>query len=131
MVTMPSRPGPRPRRARVAAASVAILLAGLAGCGGGGGDAGATPTLNWYSYNEPSGAFAAAAADCTKAADGAYRIKMVNLPADADQQREQLVRRLAAKDSSIDIIAMDVIWTAEFAEAGWVDPIPAAEVDQG
>ena len=45
---------------------------------------------------------------------------MVPIPADADQQREQLVRRLAAKDSDIDLIGMDVIWTAEFANAGWI-----------
>jgi multiple sugar transport system substrate-binding protein len=37
------------------------------------------------------------------------------------------VRRLAAKDSSIDIAGMDVVWTAEFAEAGWIKPWPAAE----
>jgi multiple sugar transport system substrate-binding protein len=49
---------------------------------------------------------------------------MALLPADADQQREQLVRRLAAGDSDIDIIGMDVIWTAEFAEAGWILPWP-------
>jgi len=30
------------------------------------------------------------------------------------------VRRLAAKDNGIDIIGMDVNWTAEFAEAGWI-----------
>jgi multiple sugar transport system substrate-binding protein len=46
------------------------------------------------------------------------------LPADADQQREQLVRRLAARDRDIDIIGMDVIWTAEFARAGWILPWP-------
>ena len=32
------------------------------------------------------------------------------------------MRRLAAEDSSIDLIGMDVIWTAEFAEAGWILP---------
>jgi multiple sugar transport system substrate-binding protein len=42
----------------------------------------------------------------------------VPLPADADQQREQIVRRLAARDSDIDVIGMDVIWTGEFATAG-------------
>ena len=31
------------------------------------------------------------------------------------------MRRLGAEDSSIDIIGMDVIWTAEFANAGWVE----------
>ena len=42
------------------------------------------------------------------------------LPTNADQQRELVVRRLAAEDSDIDLIGMDVIWTAEFAEAGWI-----------
>ena len=34
------------------------------------------------------------------------------------------MRRLAAEDSDIDLIGMDVIWTAEFAEAGWILPVP-------
>jgi multiple sugar transport system substrate-binding protein len=56
------------------------------------------------------------------ASAGQYTIELVALPADADQQREQLVRRLAARDADIDLIGMDVIWTAEFAEAGWIVP---------
>ncbi|HET7133884.1 MAG TPA: ABC transporter substrate-binding protein, partial [Gammaproteobacteria bacterium] len=51
------------------------------------------PVLRWYVFNEPSGAFAAAAQACSAAAEGAYSIEIVPLPADADQQREQLVRR--------------------------------------
>jgi len=90
----------------------------VAGCGGG---ASAGPhTLHWYIGKQGSSAYTDDAAACTKAANGAYRIQVVDLPADADAQREQLVRRLAAGDSSIDIIGMDVIWTAEFAKAGWV-----------
>jgi multiple sugar transport system substrate-binding protein len=85
-----------------------------------------TPTLAWYVFNEPSGAFTLAAEDCTKRAAGRYRIDVTPLPADADQQREQLVRRLAARDRDIDIIGMDVIWTAELAEAGWILPWPEA-----
>ncbi|MDW7773883.1 MAG: ABC transporter substrate-binding protein [Desulfobulbaceae bacterium] len=82
----------------------------------------ATPILTWYVFDEPSGAFSRAAEKCTEDSSGAYVIKIALLPTDADQQREQLVRRLAAQDSSIDIIGMDVIWTAEFAEAGWILP---------
>ena len=46
----------------------------------------------------------------------------------------QLARRLSANDRAVDVIAMDVIWTAEFAEAGWVlplsdDPARRAEAD--
>ncbi len=44
------------------------------------------------------------------------------LPTDADGQRQELVRRLAAHDSSIDLIGMDVTYTPEFAGAGWIRP---------
>jgi multiple sugar transport system substrate-binding protein len=91
---------------------------GLAGCGGGG----RVVKLNYYIFPEPSGSFAKAAADCSMASGGRYQIVLNSLPSDSDSQRQQLVRRLAAKDSSIDIIGMDVNWTAEFAEAGWVRP---------
>ena len=40
------------------------------------------------------------------------------------------MRRLAASDSTIDLISMDVIWTAEFGEAGWVKPWPRQRADQ-
>lgn len=83
-----------------------------------------TPVLNWYIFNEPSGAFIEAANTCSRESAGQYIIKVIPLPADADQQREQLVRRLAAHDSTIDIVGMDVIWTAEFSAAGWIQPWP-------
>ena len=88
----------------------------------GGPQAPARPTLNWYVFDEPSGAFEAAARRCSEGSADRFEIRLTALPSDADQQREQLVRRLAAKDADIDIIGMDVIWTAEFAAAGWVLP---------
>jgi trehalose/maltose transport system substrate-binding protein len=107
---------------RLATALVAgVLLALAAGCGSGGSGGGA-PTLNWYVFKEPGGAYDAAVADCNKQAAGRYKIKYQALPTDANQQRELLVRRLAAKDSSVDLVGMDVIWTAEFAGAGWIKP---------
>lgn len=89
-------------------------------------DVPAVPTLNWYVFDERSGAFDEAARRCEARAGRAYQLRLVALPADADQQREQLVRRLAAGDTAIDIIGMDVIWTAEFAQAGWILPLPEA-----
>ena len=73
-------------------------------------------------FNEPGGAYDAAVADCNKQAGGRYTINYVKLPTDANQQRELIVRRLAAEDDSIDLVGMDVIWTAELAEAGWILP---------
>ncbi len=107
----------------------AVLL--LTGCGQATHQ---TPQLRWYVFNEPSGAFARAAERCSRDSGGRYRIDLAALPADADQQREQLVRRLAAGDPAIDLMGMDVIWTAEFAQAGWVLPWSgrrAAAVRQG
>ncbi|CAN5124376.1 hypothetical protein BH24ACT1_BH24ACT1_11940 [soil metagenome] len=103
----------------------------LAACGGGE-DEGAVPTLTWYVFDEPSGAYDEAAGH-SEQAGGRYRIEMAALPSSADQQREQLVRRLAAEDADIDIMGMDVIWTGEFAEAGWLLPWEdeAAAVTEG
>jgi multiple sugar transport system substrate-binding protein len=99
-----------------AAACASIAAAGCGGSGSGGN------TVNWYVFQEPSGAYNDAVANCNKQANGRYKIVLVPLPTNADQQRELVVRRLAAKDSSIDIIGQDVIWTAEFASAGWIRP---------
>jgi trehalose/maltose transport system substrate-binding protein len=108
------------------ATAVCVCL-GLAACGGGGKG---TATLNYYTFPEPSGSFAQAGADCSKASGGQYQIVLHSLPSDSDSQRQQLVRRLAAGDSAIDIIGMDVNWTAEFAEAGWIRPWTGALVSQ-
>jgi multiple sugar transport system substrate-binding protein len=83
-------------------------------------ESGGPTELNWFIFNEPSGVLPKIADRCSKASDGEYTINFEYLPSDADQQREQLVRRLGAEDDSIDIIGMDVIWTGEFANAGWV-----------
>jgi multiple sugar transport system substrate-binding protein len=82
-------------------------------------------TLNWYVFPEPSGSFAKAAAACSNASGGKYKINISFLSTSSDGQRVSLVRRLAANDPSIDILAMDVDWTAEFATAKWIRPVPA------
>jgi multiple sugar transport system substrate-binding protein len=102
---------------------VALAALLLAACGGTSGEsAGGAPTLNWYIGPEYSGSFVAAAKDCSAASGGEYNIAIQTLPTAADDQREQLVRRSAAKDDSLDILGLDVVWEAEFAEAGWIVP---------
>src|SRR4051812_2213972 len=91
-------------RSRVLAAGVAVAaLAGLAGCAGG--PAG-PPTLNWY-INPDDGGQAEIAQRCSAASGGKYSISVTTLPRQSSAQREQLVRRLAAGDSSIDIMSID------------------------
>jgi len=106
-------------RRRGLATCVAACVVALAGCGYGG-DSGGARTINWYVFKEPGGAFDKAVATCNQQANGRYQLKLVPLPTNADQQRELLVRRLAAEDKDVDLMGMDVIWTAEFSEAGWL-----------
>jgi multiple sugar transport system substrate-binding protein len=77
-----------------------------------------TPTLNWY-INPDNGGQARLAEKCAPPG-GPYKVDIQTLPNDASQQREQLVRRLAAKDSSIDLMSLDPPFVAEFANAGFL-----------
>jgi multiple sugar transport system substrate-binding protein len=95
-------------------------LFGLAACGSDSSSKGGRANINLWVFNEPSGAFTEAAKSCSDASNGRYKITFNALSNDADAQRQSLVRRLAAKDDSIDILGMDVVWTAEFAEAKWI-----------
>ena len=111
------------RKASLTGLAAAMGALVLAACGGSSGP----PTLQWYVFPEPSGSFAHAAKVCTQASGGKYSIAINTLPSQADSQRQQLVRRLAAKDSSIDIVGMDVTYTPEFAGAGWIRPWTGAD----
>jgi multiple sugar transport system substrate-binding protein len=102
------------------------LVAGLVACGD---DEDARPTLNWYvtpeapppaghqgPYGQPGIA--------ERCSTDEYRIEAVILPQSASEQRIQLARRLAAEDSSIDLMSLDTPFTAEFADAGFLAPMP-------
>jgi multiple sugar transport system substrate-binding protein len=64
---------------------------------------------------------------CNQLAAGKYKIVYQVLPRTADDQRVQMVRRLAAKDDSMDILGMDVTWTQEFASAHWIREFTGAD----
>jgi multiple sugar transport system substrate-binding protein len=104
-------------RARTLAAGAAIaLLAPLAACGSD--ETGGTPVLNLYQF--PVEKMQDVIDTCNQQANGAYKIVYQVLPRTADDQRVQMVRRLAAKDDSMDILGLDVTWTQEFASANWI-----------
>jgi multiple sugar transport system substrate-binding protein len=103
----------------------ALLALVAASCGSSSATSKGPITLNWYIFPEFSGAFVKSAAQCSAHSGGAYKIQIQTLPNAADGQRQQMVRRLAADDPSMDILGLDVTWTPEFAEAGWITPWPA------
>ncbi|HYZ09440.1 MAG TPA: ABC transporter substrate-binding protein [Pseudonocardiaceae bacterium] len=125
------------RERRAAPTRVAVLLgaallaAGLsAGCGSD--DEGVV--LRFYTPADGAAQYGEAAVRCTEAAGGRYRIEQQTLPRQADDQRLQLARRIVGGDETLDIMLLDVTWTAEFAEAEWILPFPpdvAARAQEG
>lgn len=107
---------PRGRRRMAPLAALALASGLLTACSDDSGP----PELTWY-INPDSGGQDAVAEKCST---DEYTISTQVLPQDANQQRIQLARRLAAGDPEIDIMSIDPPFTAEFAEAGYLAEIP-------
>lgn len=90
------------------------MLGATAGCGADDG----IPVINLHYWPEEN--LQQVVDACTAQADGRYRIVYQLLPRGADDQRVQLVRRLAAEDDSLDVLGLDITWTQEFASAQWI-----------
>jgi ABC-type glycerol-3-phosphate transport system substrate-binding protein len=107
----------RPKAAVLAGLMMGTLA--MSGCG----PAQADNTLTWY-INPDAGGQAAIAQKCSDESGGRYRIETSLLPTEAASQREQLARRLAAGDSSLDIMSLDPPFIPELAEPGFLAPVP-------
>lgn len=115
------------RTRRCCAVVVASLCAAsLSGCGARSDDR----VLSLYTPASETATFTAVAQRCNEELGGRFTIEQVSLPKGADDQRLQLARRITGNDHSLDIMAMDVVWTAEFAEAGWALPLSADPAGQ-
>jgi multiple sugar transport system substrate-binding protein len=106
-----------------------LAASALAACGSSSAGSGPV-TLSFYLYPDNSGAVTSAISNCDKQSGGKYKISYQQLPQGSDGQRQQLVRRMAAGDPSIDIMGLDVTWEAEFAEAGWIEPWTGSNLTQ-
>lgn len=118
------------RARRLCAASLVALTAAVSACSSSSGGT----VINFYTPASEMATFTAVAKRCNEQLGGRFTIKQVTLPKGADDQRLQLARRLTGNDKSLDVMALDVVWTAEFAEAGWAlplsdDPSGQAEAD--
>jgi multiple sugar transport system substrate-binding protein len=112
-------------RRGAAVTALAVAAAVLAACGDD--DASGAPQLTWYINNQAQEPLAEA---CNEQADGAYEISISLLPNAAAGQREQLLRRLAAGDSTVDILSLDPPFMAEFANAEFLRPFTDEEREE-
>jgi trehalose/maltose transport system substrate-binding protein len=122
----------RGRARRLGAVALAALMVApvAAACGSGGNGR----VVSFYTPASQGATFAAVAKRCTDRFGGRFIIQHFSLPKTTDNQRLQLARRLTSNDRTLDVMGLDVMWTAEFAEAGWAlplsdDPAGRAEID--
>lgn len=116
----------RPRRARrrhwAAITALGLAASVLAACGSEG-----KPELHWYVNPDGVDTFETYADKCST---DEYDISVEQLPSSATDQRVQLARRLAAEDSSTDLMNLDPVFVAEFASAGWLAEVPDAKAEE-
>lgn len=103
-------------------ATIGLIATLLSACGDEG-----KPTINWYINPDGVPVFEKYAAECST---DEYDIELQQLPTSATDQRIQLARRLAAEDSSTDLMNLDPVFVAEFANAGWLAEIPSEKADE-
>jgi multiple sugar transport system substrate-binding protein len=114
----------------MAAVAAAVLLAG--GCGGGGGSSssggessqgltGRGPIT--YVAGKDNNNVVRPTIQKWNAAHPNEKVTFKEQTDQADQQHDDLVQHFQAKDPNYDVASVDVIWTAEFAAKGWLQPL--------
>ena len=125
---------PKPRKVAATLAAAALAAVTLVACGNdtsdGGGDV-AAPDAGETDGRGPI-TFAMGANDTDKLipvieawneANPDEEVTLNELPGEADAQRETLVQSLQAGNSDYDVMALDVIWTADFAANQYLAPL--------
>ncbi|WP_345763658.1 ABC transporter substrate-binding protein [Diaminobutyricibacter sp. McL0608] len=114
-------------------AGVAVLGIALAGCTGGGssggssgGDAGANLTGKGpitYVQGKDNSNVVRPLIEKWNTAHPSEKVTFKEQTDQADQQHDDLVQHFQAKDPNYDVVDVDVVWTAEFAAKGWLQPL--------
>jgi multiple sugar transport system substrate-binding protein len=57
------------------------------------------------------------------------QVRLIELPEDADAQRQQMVQNARTKSNAYTVLNLDVVWTSEFAANRWIAPLPKNQFD--
>lgn len=115
-------------------ATAAVLALALSACsggdGGGGGGAGGAASENLdgrgpitYVQGKDNSDVVRPLIEKWNAAHPDETVTFKEQSDNADQQHDDLVKNFQAKNADYDVASVDVIWTAEFAAQGWLQPL--------
>lgn len=120
----------RSRSVNAAAAclGIGVLLIGVAGCGGGGGNNAANQGTSGrgpitYVQGKDNNNVVRPTIDKWNAEHPNEKVTFKEQSDSADAQHDDLVQHFQAKDANYDVVDVDVVWTAEFAAKGWLQPL--------
>ena len=113
--------------AAMATVAVVVLLAGCGGGGsssGGGSDEGLTARgpITYVQGKDNTNTIRPLLAKWN-AAHPDEKVTFKEQSDEADAQHDDLVQHFQAKDANYDVASVDVVWTAEFAAKGWLQPL--------
>lgn len=125
--------GTHNKRGRLIAgvAGVAALALTAAGCGGssGGSTGGAAASggnakgpITFVTGKDNSGVWAPTIAKWNKL-HPTEKVTLKEQSDQADQQHDDIVQNMQAKNPNYDLVTVDVVWTSEFAAKGWLQPL--------
>jgi multiple sugar transport system substrate-binding protein len=121
-----------PLKRTVGTVSAVLLVSSLAACGGedaGGGEGGAfEQNLDsrgpiTYVQGKDNSGIAQPLVDKWNAEHPNEEVTLKEQTDEADQQHDDLVRNFDAQNEGYDVVSVDVIWTAEFAAKGYLQPL--------
>jgi len=111
----------------MAALAVVVLVAGCGGGdGGGGGGSDAALTARGpitYVQGKDNTNVVRPLLEKWNAAHPNEKVTFKEQSESADAQHDDLVQHFQAKDPNYDVTSVDVIWVAEFAAKGWLQPL--------
>ena len=116
------------------AATAGVLALTLTACGGGGGGGttggGSDAEANLegrgpitYVQGKDNSNVVRPLLDKWNAAHPDEQVTFKEQTDQADQQHDDLVQNFQAKNENYDVVSVDVVWTAEFAARGWLQPL--------
>jgi multiple sugar transport system substrate-binding protein len=127
------------RRTTAVAAALAVVSLLSAGCDPGGPSTGGpvplagtgslngaspgTGPITFATGKDDAAFFRGLVASWNATHPRAQQVTLLLLPESANGQLAQLAANLQAKSPLYDVIDMDVVWTAQFASAGWIIPV--------
>lgn len=128
--------GNKTNRMYLPLATAAVLALALSACsggtggggGGGGGGGAASENLDGrgpitYVQGKDNSDVVRPLLEKWNAAHPDEKVTFKEQSDNADQQHDDLVKNFQAKNVDYDVASVDVIWTAEFAAKGWLQPL--------